>query len=62
MKNWTNRFMKIGQMPGVESSSDHQVHLFHEHSSVQVHSTKLELSSVHKAQHSTPLFSLILLR
>ena len=26
--------------------SDHQVHLFHEHSSVQVHSTKLELSSV----------------
>ena len=26
--------------------SDHQVHLFHEHSSVQVHSTKLELSLV----------------
>ena len=27
-------------------TSDHQIHLFHEHSSVQVHSTKLELSSV----------------
>ena len=27
-------------------NSDQQVHLFHEHSSVQVYSTKLELSSV----------------
>ena len=39
--------MKVKQkISPIHICSDHQVHLFHEHSSVQVHSTKLELSSV----------------